>query len=99
MLRAVRPRVVLELGVGSGALTERLATQERELWGLDQSPAMLVRARARVPQAALFRADVLGAWPHELSGRRFHAIASGEGGWGQPSKNPLRASGVMASTS
>ncbi|MEZ4559391.1 MAG: class I SAM-dependent methyltransferase [Caldilineaceae bacterium] len=40
--------VVLELGCGTGALLPHLAAPGRTLLGLDASPAMLRRARARV---------------------------------------------------
>lgn len=67
---------VLELGVGTGALTERLVAAGCEVWGIDVSAAMLERARDRVTDARLFRADVLGEWPEEFAGLRFDRIVS-----------------------
>ncbi|MEJ2290212.1 MAG: class I SAM-dependent methyltransferase [Deinococcales bacterium] len=67
---------VLELGVGTGALTERLLEAGCEVWGIDVSSAMLERARGRVPAARLYRADVLGEWPTEFAGLRFDRIVS-----------------------
>ena len=67
---------VLELGVGTGRLTERLVAAGSEVWGIDLSGAMLERARARVPAARLHHADLFGVWPDELAGLEFDAIVS-----------------------
>lgn len=67
---------VLELGVGTGALTERLVEVGSDVWGIDVSTAMLERARGRVPEARLRRADVLGMWPAEFAGLRFDHVVS-----------------------
>jgi len=67
---------VLELGVGTGAVTKRLVEAGCEGWGIDVSGAMLERARGRVPGARLYRADVLGEWPAEMAGMRFDRIVS-----------------------
>ncbi len=47
---ALRPgaKRVLEIGCGTGALTERLVTRGVEVLALDQNPAMLEQARARL---------------------------------------------------
>ena len=57
---------VLELGIGTGALAARIAAAIPgvELWGVDFSPAMLARARAKLPDAHLLEADV----DHDLPG-------------------------------
>ncbi len=70
------PARILEIGVGTGTLTARLARPGRELVGVDFSAAMLTRARQRAPDARLLRVDVLGAWPRELDGQRFDRIVS-----------------------
>lgn len=70
------PARVLEIGVGTGTLTARLARPGREVVGVDFSAAMLERARAKAPGARLLRLDVLGAWPRELDGQRFDRIVS-----------------------
>jgi len=66
---------VLDLGVGTGNLAVRFAASGRELWGLDASAEMLARAREKLPDAVLVRADLLGEWPAELE-RRFDRIVS-----------------------
>jgi ubiquinone/menaquinone biosynthesis C-methylase UbiE len=50
---------VLELGCGSGALTEILIRRGASVVGVDQSEGMLRRARRRAPLATLIRADIL----------------------------------------
>ena len=62
--------------MGTGALTERLVEAGCDVWGIDVSTAMLERARGRVPEARLYRADVLGEWPAEFAGLRFDHVVS-----------------------
>ncbi|MFF9499865.1 amino acid adenylation domain-containing protein [Streptomyces sp. NPDC014656] len=47
-IRALRPRRVLELGVGSGLLLSRLAPGAEAYWGLDHSPRVIGRLRRQV---------------------------------------------------
>ncbi|MER8041682.1 amino acid adenylation domain-containing protein [Streptomyces sp. NPDC094032] len=47
-IRALRPRRVLELGVGSGLLLSRLAPEAEAYWGLDLSPRVIERLRQQV---------------------------------------------------
>ena len=56
----IRPgNSVLELGCGSGALTEKLIRRGASVVGVDQSKGMLRRAGRRAPLATLIRADIL----------------------------------------
>jgi ubiquinone/menaquinone biosynthesis C-methylase UbiE len=49
----LRGRRVLEVGCGTGALTEALARREAgRVWGVDPEPAMLDVARGRLPDGA-----------------------------------------------
>jgi demethylmenaquinone methyltransferase/2-methoxy-6-polyprenyl-1,4-benzoquinol methylase len=51
---AARPGAqVLEIGCGTGALTERLAAAGAQVIAIDQNPEMLERARARLAEAGL----------------------------------------------
>jgi SAM-dependent methyltransferase len=63
-LRALLPPVagrrVLDAGCGAGRTAEWLVGQGAEVVGIDASPEMLVRARARVPRAAFELADLAG---------------------------------------
>ncbi|MEV5687391.1 amino acid adenylation domain-containing protein [Streptomyces sp. NPDC052164] len=47
-IRALRPRRVLELGVGNGLLLSRLAPEAEAYWGLDLSPRVIERLRRQV---------------------------------------------------
>ncbi|MET9724180.1 amino acid adenylation domain-containing protein [Streptomyces zaomyceticus] len=47
-IRALRPRRILELGVGSGLLLSRLAPEAETYWGLDLSPRVIERLRRQV---------------------------------------------------
>ncbi len=67
---------VLDLGVGTGALAERFEQSGCELWGLDFSNEMLVRARAKCPTGRFLKCDLLGEWPNSLP-LGFDAIVSG----------------------
>ncbi|HEX9422205.1 MAG TPA: methyltransferase domain-containing protein [Pyrinomonadaceae bacterium] len=50
---------VLELGCGSGSLTALLICRGAIVRGVDQSEAMLRRARRRAPEASFTRCDIL----------------------------------------
>jgi SAM-dependent methyltransferase len=63
-------RAVLELGCGSGAILAGL-DGGLSLTGIDRSPAMLARARLRVPGAELLEGDIA---TFDLGSRRFEAI-------------------------
>jgi cyclopropane fatty-acyl-phospholipid synthase-like methyltransferase len=68
---------VLDLGVGTGNLAQRFLALGCKVWGVDFSPAMLDKARAKLPTIQLVQADLLVPedWPAELS-RRFDLIVS-----------------------
>jgi putative AdoMet-dependent methyltransferase len=67
---------VLDVGIGTGMLAGRFLAKGCFLWGLDFSPRMLAKARAKFPGIELVKADLLGDWPLERD-RRFHRIVSG----------------------
>jgi len=68
---------ILDLGVGTGNLALRFLALGCEVWGVDFSPAMLDKARAKVPQVRLVQMDLLqDVWPDDLAGQRFDRIAS-----------------------
>jgi putative AdoMet-dependent methyltransferase len=66
---------VLDLGTGTGNLAARFAALGCELWCTDFSPAMLEKARAKLPRAHCVLHDLRGDWPAELE-RRFDRIVS-----------------------
>ena len=65
----------LDLGIGTGNLSELLARQGCRIWGLDFSAEMLVRAAAKLPGAVLGQIDLRAEWPQDFQ-RRYDAIVS-----------------------
>lgn len=66
-LSSIQPGMrVLDIGTGSGNVAARFVAHGAAVWGTDFSPAMLVTAQTRVPQATFVQADVLGPWPDQL---------------------------------
>ena len=57
------PMRVLDMGTGTGNLAARFATSGAEVWGLDFSSKMLIKAKENVPNATFLQADLLGDWP------------------------------------
>jgi SAM-dependent methyltransferase len=60
LLPPVAGRRVLDAGCGAGRNCVWLVEQDADVVGLDASPGMLRRARARVPAAAFSLADLVG---------------------------------------
>jgi malonyl-CoA O-methyltransferase len=65
------PRAILDLGAGTGHVTELALRQwpQAELTALDAAPAMLARLRAKFPQVATIRRDAArldGVGRHDL---------------------------------
>jgi putative AdoMet-dependent methyltransferase len=75
-LADIRPRMrVLDLGTGTGNLASRFAGLGSALWCTDFSPAMLEKARQKIPGAHFVVNDLRGDWPGELD-RPFDRIVS-----------------------
>jgi putative AdoMet-dependent methyltransferase len=75
-LAEVTPQMqVLDLGIGTGNLAARFVQAGCVVWGLDFSAEMLAKARAKLPQVVLVRADLLSDWPVELR-RPFDRVVS-----------------------
>ena len=66
---------ILDLGIGTGNLAVRFDDLGCEIWGTDFSPAMLEKARLKLPNAHLFQVDLRGILPPEMN-RRFDHIVS-----------------------
>ena len=54
---------VLDVGTGTGNLAARFAASGAEIWGLDFSSQMLIKAKENVPNATFLQTDLLGDWP------------------------------------
>jgi putative AdoMet-dependent methyltransferase len=67
---------VLDLGVGTGNLARLFLESGCQVIGVDFSPEMLARAKAKLPHLELLQADLtLDEWPLALN-RRFDRIVS-----------------------
>ncbi|MFZ1041344.1 MAG: methyltransferase domain-containing protein [Anaerolineales bacterium] len=67
---------VLDLGTGTGNLAARFVTLGCDVWGMDFSENMLVKAQEKLPSVHLVLADLRAeAWPPSLD-RRFDRIVS-----------------------
>jgi len=67
---------VLELGIGTGNVAQAFLTLGCEVWGVDFSPAMLAKARLKLPQVKLIQMDLTGDWPETLQQRFDRIVAS-----------------------
>lgn len=65
---------VLDLGVGTGLLTEKFDQGGARITGVDFSEKMLEKARARMPRARFFQQDLSRGLPPELTEERFDYI-------------------------
>ena len=66
---------ILDLGTGTGNLAALFDRAGCEVWGTDFSPAMLAKARLKVPRAHFYLQDLRHRWPDALP-RRFDRIVS-----------------------
>lgn len=73
---AKRDMTILDLGIGTGKLAERFVGSGCRVCGMDFSPKMLAKARARLPGVELIKADLRGEWFLEQN-RSFDRIVSG----------------------
>ena len=69
------PRV-LDLGFGTGTLTERFYRAGCQVFGQDFSPEMLSAARRKMPEAQLFLGDLSHGLVPELAGRDYDCIVA-----------------------
>lgn len=71
-----KPLKVLDIGFGTGALTQRLYHAGHFITGIDFSAEMIRTAQEKMPKARLLRCDFSKELPLELSGERFDRIIS-----------------------
>jgi amino acid adenylation domain-containing protein/non-ribosomal peptide synthase protein (TIGR01720 family) len=67
-IRELRPRRVLEIGVGSGLLLSRLAPGCESYWGLDLSEEAIEMLRSGVPAGVADRVTLRAQPAHDLTG-------------------------------
>lgn len=66
---------IVDMGTGTGNLARRFLQLGCNVWGVDFSAEMLLRARANLPNARFIQADLSLSWPNALP-HRFDCIAS-----------------------
>jgi putative AdoMet-dependent methyltransferase len=66
---------ILDLGIGTGNLAQLFFNLGCEIWGLDFSKSMLMKAKAKLPKATLAQADLTRKWPPAFL-RRFDYVVS-----------------------
>ena len=67
---------VLDMGIGTGNLAERLLVHDCTVWGVDFSAEMLAKTRTKLPSVKIVQANLLQAtWPSDLN-QRFDRIVS-----------------------
>ncbi|MFW9967550.1 MAG: class I SAM-dependent methyltransferase [Candidatus Thorarchaeota archaeon] len=57
---------ILDMGIGTGILAQKFIEADCEVWGIDFSGKMLDEAKKKVPDAHLYKVDILSEWPSEL---------------------------------
>ena len=67
---------VLDLGFGTGTLSEKLYARGCEIWGQDFSEKMIDLARGKMPKAQLFQGDFSQGLAEPLRARRYDYIVA-----------------------
>lgn len=67
-------RNVLDIGFGTGTLTNKLYEQGCHIWGQDFSGRMLELARGKMPEAQLYQGDFAEGLVEELQQNRYDAV-------------------------
>lgn len=67
---------VLDIGFGTGALTNKLYRQGCRIWGQDFSARMIGLAKAKMPEAKLYQGDFSKGLVADLTHNRYDAIVA-----------------------
>lgn len=65
---------VLDIGFGTGTLTNKLYSQGCHIWGQDFSEKMIELAKAKMPEASLYQGDFSKGLAEELLRHRYDAV-------------------------
>ncbi|MBN1267036.1 MAG: class I SAM-dependent methyltransferase [Anaerolineales bacterium] len=76
ILKSDSGRCVLDIGIGTGLLTEILYQNGFEITGIDFSEGMLEQAREKMPAARLILVDVMDGLVEKIAGEQFDFILS-----------------------
>lgn len=66
---------ILDLGTGTGNLTERFLPFKVSIWGLDFSTEMLEKAKTKIPKGHFGQANLLEDWPKNFE-QKYDRIVS-----------------------
>ncbi|MEG0852601.1 MAG: class I SAM-dependent methyltransferase [Angelakisella sp.] len=69
-------KVILDIGFGSGVLTQRLYEDGYNIYGVDFSAKMIEIAKAKMPNANLIHHDFSAGLPEEIIDKKFDFIIS-----------------------
>lgn len=75
-VKADRAKDILDIGIGTGLLTETLYEAGMKITGVDFSSRMLDRAKTKMPQGRFLTFDLNNGLPKELEGESFDHIIS-----------------------
>ncbi|MEK5391604.1 class I SAM-dependent methyltransferase [Margalitia sp. FSL K6-0131] len=67
---------VLDIGFGTGILTQKLYEHGQQIYGIDFSAKMIEIAQAKMPLANLIEFDFIEGLPEKLNGKKFDSIIS-----------------------
>jgi len=76
LVRSSSAKRVLDIGFGTGILTQKLYRDGLSITGFDFSDRMIEIAREKMPDADLFRHDFTKGFPEKLEGESFDCILS-----------------------
>lgn len=75
-LNCRKPFKILDLGIGTGALTTQLYKQGMKITGIDFSEEMLKISKEKMPEAKVFCYNLAFGIPREIDNRQFDYIVS-----------------------
>jgi len=70
----------LDIGIGTGLLTNELYKKGANIFGLDFSERMITEARIKMPKGSFYNSDMKDGIPEEISSMRFDYIVSSYAG-------------------
>lgn len=75
-IRSKKGKKVLDIGFGTGVLTQKLYDDGLEIYGIDFSEEMIKLAKPKMPEAFLIKHDFTKGLPSELKEKKFDFIIS-----------------------
>ena len=75
-IRSKNGKMILDIGFGTGVLTQKLYEDGREIYGIDFSEEMIKLAKPKMPEAFLIKHDFTKGLPSNLKEKKFDFIIS-----------------------